>query len=128
MAQHTFIRVRGAEVYAHHGVGHAERELGGRYSFDLEIEADISAAASTDDLTATVDYERAYKIARDEIVGARYMLLESIVVRVADVLLEQFPRALAVTVCLRKLRPPISGVIDSVEVAHTRRRLEAERA
>ena len=118
MVHSTIIKVLGAEVYAHHGVGEAERELGGRYSFDLEIETDISKAAETDDLHDTVDYVQAYEIARDVIVNTKRRLLEALVTKVADALLEWFPNALSVTVRLRKLHAPINGVLKSVEVEH----------
>ncbi|MCE2503519.1 MAG: dihydroneopterin aldolase [Chlorobi bacterium] len=112
------IRVLGAQVYAHHGVGAAEQELGGRYSFDLEIETDISEAATSDDLSDTVNYVNAYEIAHDVIVDTKRRLLESIVSQVADAILDQFPNALAVTIRLRKLRAPINGVLDAVEIEH----------
>lgn len=122
MSHTTIIRVLGAEVYAHHGVGDAERELGGRFSFDLEIETDISRGAATDELHDTINYVQAYEIARDAIVNSKQRLLESIVSNVTDALIEQFPSALAVTIRLRKLRAPINGVLDAVEIEHTVRR------
>lgn len=119
MTRSTIIRVLGAEVYAHHGVGDAERELGGRYSFDLEIEADIAKAATSDELHDTIDYVQAYQIAREVIVDStKRRLLESLVTEIADTILERFPEALAITVRLRKLRAPINGVLDAVELEH----------
>lgn len=119
MTRSTIIRVIGAEVYAHHGVGDAERELGGRYSFDLEIEADITKGAETDELHDTIDYVEAYEIARNVIVdSARRRLLESLVTEVADAVMARFPAALAITVRLRKLRAPINGVLEAVELEH----------
>lgn len=119
MTRSTTIRVLGAEVYAHHGVGDAERELGGRYSFDLEIEADIAKAAASDELHDTIDYVQAYHIAREVIVDStKRRLLESLVTEIADTILERFPEAHGVTVRLRKLRAPINGVLDAVELEH----------
>lgn len=110
------IRVIGAEIYARHGVGEAERSIGGRYSFDLEIEADITAAAASDHLDDTVNYQEAYELARDVLTGTNRRLLESLVAEIADSLLERFPIAHAVTVRLRKLSVPIDGVMRAVEV------------
>ena len=112
------IRILGAEVYARHGVGEAERAIGGRYSFDLEIDADISAAAANDDLHTTVDYERAYILARDILLGTNRRLLESLVVEIARAIIDHFTNAVAVTVRLRKLSVPIDGVVRAVEVEH----------
>jgi 7,8-dihydroneopterin aldolase/epimerase/oxygenase len=116
MTQHSTIRVLGAEIYARHGVGEAERAIGGRYSFDLEIDADISAAAASDDLHETVDYERAYLLARDILLGTNRRLLESLVDEIATAILERFANATAATVRLRKLSVPIDGVVRAVEV------------
>ena len=120
----TTIRILGAQVYAHHGVGAAEQELGGRYSFDLEMETDISRAAASDTLSDTIDYVAVYEIAHDVIVNTKRRLLESIVSQVANCVLEAFPHALSVTVRLRKLRAPINGVLDAVEIEH---RVDRER-
>ncbi len=122
MVQSTVIKVLGAQVYAHHGVGDAEQELGGRYSFDLEIEADISQAAESDSIHDTINYVNAYEIAHDVIVHTKCRLLEALVSRVANTLLDTFTEATSVTIRLRKLRAPINGVLDAVEVEHTVRR------
>jgi dihydroneopterin aldolase len=110
------IRVIGAEVYARHGVGEAERSIGGRYSFDIEIETDIARAAETDHVDDTVDYEEAYALARDILTGTNRRLLESLVVEIADALAHRFPSAYSVLVRLRKLSVPIDGVIRAVEI------------
>ncbi len=114
----TTIRILGAQVYAHHGVGAAEQELGGRYSFDLEMETDITQGAMSDNLSDTIDYVAVYEIAHDVIVNTKRRLLESIVSQVADAVLTSFPQALSVTIRLRKLRAPINGVLDAVEIEH----------
>jgi len=119
------IRIIGAEIYARHGVGEAERSMGGRYSFDLEIDADISAAAASDHVEDTVNYQEAYELARDILTGTNRRLLESLVVEIANALLGHFPTADSVTVRLRKLSVPIDGVMKAVEV-ETRK--ERERA
>lgn len=118
MVRSTVIRVLGAQVYAHHGVGDAEQELGGRYSFDIEIEADISRAAASDNIHDTINYVNAYEIAHDVIVNTKCRLLEALVSRVAESLMEHFPEATSVLVRLRKLRAPINGVLDAVELEH----------
>lgn len=115
----TTLRLHGAEVYAHHGVGDAERELGGRYSFDIAYTLDAQEAADGDDLDATVDYVAVYEAARDVVVDTRRRLLEAIVDEIVSVLLARFPRIIEVTVRLRKLHPPITGIIGSVEAERT---------
>jgi 7,8-dihydroneopterin aldolase/epimerase/oxygenase len=124
MNQYSVIRVIGAEIYARHGVGEAERSIGGRYSFDLEIEADIHTAAATDHVSDTVNYQEAYELARNILTGTNRRLLESLVVEITRAILEQFSHAHAVTVRLRKLSVPIDGVMKAVEVEHREERSE----
>ena len=120
--KHSKIRVIGAEIYARHGVGEEERTIGGRYSFDLEIEADISRAAASDHVEDTINYQEAYELARDILTGTNRRLLESLVAEISRALLARFPIATAVTVRLRKLSVPIDGVMRAVEVETTMER------
>ncbi len=112
------IRVIGAEIYARHGVGEAERSIGGRYSFDLEMETDIAHAAESDHVEDTIDYHVAYNIARDILTRTNRRLLEALVVEISQALMNEFARIAACTVRLRKLSVPIDGVIAAVEVEH----------
>jgi len=119
------IRIVGAEIYARHGVGEEERSIGGRYSFDLELETDITRAAISDHVDDTIDYHQAYETARDILTRTHRRLLEALVVEIANALMAQFQIATACTVRLRKLSVPIDGVISSVEVEHTVYRRDA---
>ena len=114
----SFIRVIGAEIYGRHGVGEAERSIGGRYSFDLEFESDIESAAASDHVDDTVNYQQAYEIARDILTGTHRRLLEALVVDIARAMMATFAQARSCTVRLRKLSVPIDGVISSVEVEY----------
>lgn len=116
------ISIHGATLYSHHGVSDAERTLGGRFEFDLELSADIAEAAAGDNLHATVDYAEAYQLVHDLLGSAHRRLLETLVVEIADALLAHFSRLDAVVVRLRKRSVPIAGIIDSVEVALRRER------
>ncbi|MEO5929767.1 MAG: dihydroneopterin aldolase [Candidatus Kapaibacterium sp.] len=120
------IRIIGAEIYARHGVGAEERAIGGRYSFDIEIDADITRAAMTDHVEDTINYQDAYELARDILTGTNRRLLEALVAEISRALMDRFPIALAVTVRLRKLSVPIDGVIRAVEVETRLRREIAE--
>ncbi len=112
------IRIIGAEIYARHGVGEAERTIGGRYSFDIDMQADITDAARTDHVADTVNYQEVYEMTRDILTGTNRRLLESLVVEIAETILARFPRTESVAVRLRKLSVPIDGVIRAVEVEH----------
>ncbi len=119
MPNRSHIRILGAEIYARHGVGAEERAIGGRYSFDIEIEADIARAAASDHVEDTINYQEAYELARDILTGTNRRLLEALVMEIARALLKRFAIAQRVTVRLRKLSVPIDGVMRAVEVETT---------
>ncbi len=103
-----------------HGVFPAERELGGRLTVDVELEADLSAAGVSDRLQDTVDYVRAYRLVREVVQGEPCHLIETVAERVAARLLT-LDRVSRATVRVRK-RPPLEGEFGSfgVEVSRAR--------
>jgi dihydroneopterin aldolase len=105
------IELRGLRVLALCGVLPEERERRQPFEIDLDVEADLASAGRTDDLDDTIDYGRlcadVAKVADTEQFG----LLERFAQRVADVVLSD-PKVDAVTVSIRKLRPPVPEHLD----------------
>ena len=50
------LRIKDLEVYAYHGLFGAEKELGQRFVLDLILDYDMTRAAKTGDLTASIHY------------------------------------------------------------------------
>ena len=116
------IILKGIQFYGYHGVPDAEQQTGHRYEVDLWLEADLAAAAATDDVAQTVDYGA---VARDVLAvgtGRQFRLVETLAEEIAAVVLQNQPRVLAVTVRVKKLLPPIPGVVEYAGVEITRRR------
>ncbi len=114
------IRLANMHFYGHHGVDAAERDLGGRFSFDVELVADLAHAGETDDLNDTVDYKAVYDVV-SAVQRRGFHLLEALAQNTAQEILEQF-RVDAVTVRVRKQSVPLGGLIDYAEVEVTRTR------
>jgi dihydroneopterin aldolase len=55
------IRLRNMLLYGCHGVTPAERAVGRPFEVDVELAVDLSPAAGTDDLGATIDYAAVYE-------------------------------------------------------------------
>lgn len=91
------------------------------FEVDLDIEADLSIAAASDDLTATIDYGAVTAAVEGALTEGRIVLLERAAQVVADRVLEH-PLAAAVTVEIRKLRPPVPHDLASsgVRIRRTR--------
>lgn len=118
------IFVNGLRDMALIGVLPAERLERQPVRVDLEIEADLTAAASTDDLSFTVNYGAVADAVRALVTGTEDLLLERLAGRIAGCVLD-FAGVEAVTVRLTKLRPPIEGDIDSTAVEMRRERTVA---
>jgi 7,8-dihydroneopterin aldolase/epimerase/oxygenase len=86
---------------------------------DLDISADLSAAARSDDLDETIDYGDVTAVVTRVITGERFALLERLAGRIAEEVLRD-RRVLSVTVSVRKLRPPVPQQLDTAGVRITR--------
>ena len=109
------IELRGLRAVGTHGVLPEEKERAQPFEVDLDVEADLTDPGATDRLEDTVDYgslaERVSKIVETE----RYALIERLAERIAECVLAD-PRAAAVTVTVRKLRPPVPVALETAAV------------
>ena len=119
------IRIMNMSFYGHHGVDPSERALGGRFSFDVELALDLSAAGETDDLSKTVDYGAVYALIERIQSRRKFMLLEALAHSTARAILAAF-QVERVTVRVRKHSVPLAGLIDFTEVEITRAREDFE--
>ena len=117
------IRLNGISVYAHHGLCDAEKYLGQRFDIDVEIVTDLSPAWS-DDIDDALDYRQVYDTVVHEVSNSRFNLIEKLALHLLKKILESTPRALIVTLKVRKPCVPLGGLIDSTEVIITRKRDE----
>ncbi len=113
------IELRSLRVLGTHGVLDEERARPQPFELDLDIALDMGPAAASDALEATADYGQLAEVAAAVVQGPSFRLLEALADAVAVALLAADERVEAVTVTLRKLRPPV-GV--DVSTAGVRRR------
>jgi dihydroneopterin aldolase len=115
------IELRGLRVLGHHGALPGEQDTAQPFELDLDLEAELDDAAGADDLEKTVDYSRVVEVATAIVAERRFLLLEALAGAVATGVLE-IPRVDAVTVTVRKLRPPVPADIASAGVRLRRER------
>ncbi|MHB8440333.1 MAG: dihydroneopterin aldolase [Acidimicrobiales bacterium] len=114
------IEIRGLRVEGVHGVLDSERLARQPFEVDLDLELDLSAAGAGDELGDSADYAVAVDAARAVLEGPHRLLLETLAEEIAhDVLLDHQVRA--VTVAVRKLRPPVDQLASAgVRITRTR--------
>ncbi|MEO8167119.1 MAG: dihydroneopterin aldolase [bacterium] len=122
MNELNVIRIKNAVFYAYHGAVEDEQNLGGKFEFDVDMYCDLSAAAESDSLSKTVDYEKVYAFIHRTVLQKKYYLLEALANTIATGLLKEFTALQKVLIRIRKPHPPVKGVIDYVEVEISRHR------
>lgn len=116
------IELRGLRVRAIVGVLPEEREREQPLLVDIDFERPFRDAAVDDDLAATTNYTDVLALAERVVIEGHFLLLETLVHRVAQAVLE-FDRAIeSVHVRAHKLRPPVPQDIGTVGVSCTIRR------
>lgn len=112
------VKLVNAVFYAHHGVMQEEHRIGGRYEVDVEIDLELEAAAQSDDLAKTVDYEQVYRMVEGIVMRNRFYLIEKLAYLIAHDVKEKYPRAERVQVSVRKPNPPVGGTVDHAEAVY----------
>ena len=119
------ISLKGIDVYAHHGVHPAERELGQRFVIDTDLYLDCSSAAISDSLEQALDYSAVHRRIRTLVAADSFHLIEAVAHQLCQGLLEEFPLE-RVVVTVHKPHAPLpdfQGLV-SVTLDRDRRWLE----
>lgn len=122
MAADDVIELRGLHVSGIVGVLAHERTQPQPLDIDIDISLDLASAGASDDLTDTVDYGALCAAAEQVVASTAFALLEALAERIAATLLGTDERVVAVTVSVRKLRPPVAQQLSTSGVRITRSR------
>src|SRR5207253_8274685 len=113
------IELRGLRAVGVHGVLPEEQTRAQPFEVDIDVDADLSAAGASDDLGDTLDYGAIAEAAARVVTGEHHALLERIAERIAEEITGD-ARVGAVTVTVRKLRPPVPVDLATAAVRITR--------
>lgn len=117
------IELRGLRLVALVGALPEERTRAQPLEVDLDVEADLSVAGASDLLGDTIDYGALCELVTRTIAGSGHVaLLEALAERTARAVLATDDRVTGVTVCVRKVRPPVPQDLATSGVKVTRRR------
>ena len=116
------IYLKDIEIFANHGVFQEEKTLGQKFILSLELSLDIKEAATNCDLTKSVHYgelcHKVIEVFQEESLD----LIESVVNKVANFILDNYVMVKAVKVLLKKPWAPIGRNLDYAAVEITRER------
>jgi dihydroneopterin aldolase len=122
VGQPDVIVLRGLRMAGIVGVLPHEQAQAQPLELDLDISLDLAPAGASDELADTVDYGALCDAAELVVTGTSYALLEALAERLAATLLAADDRIDAVTVAVRKLRPPVAQQLSTSGVRITRGR------
>ena len=114
--------VNGLVLHAYHGVMPHEGKVGQPFIIDLVLDIDLTDAAKSDKLADTVSYDAVVTVVDRTFTAKGYRLVEAAAGAVADALLENFSRVLAVRITVRKPHAPVAAVFTDVGVTLIRTR------
>lgn len=117
------IEIRGLRVLCQVGVPEAERAVPQPIEFDLDLVVDLDQAAVSDSVSDTVDYGAVSEAVAAAVTAGPHALIERLAGLAADAALGVDQRSVAVSVTVRKLRPPVP-----LDVATTAVRLHRARS
>jgi dihydroneopterin aldolase len=115
------IKVENIRVFANHGCLKEETAIGSDYRVDLEVKADLSVSAKSDELNDTVDYVFLNKVVREEM-STPSKLLETVAKRILTRIFNEDKLVRKATVAVSKINPPIGGDVEMVTIKLTERR------
>ncbi len=122
----AIIAIEGMQFYAYHGRYHEEQVIGNQFLVDVYVDKDVAAAAKSDDLTQTINYEEIYGIAR-EVMKKKSYLLEHVAQQIYDRVLEKFGPLTNLKVRVVKLHPAVKGTVEKVYVELEKKKEEEKK-
>ena len=116
------IELRGLHLAGVVGVLPHEQTQPQPLEVDLDLHLDLGTAGRSDSLDDTADYGAVCDVAERVVTGRSFALLEALAEHLATAILAVDGRIEAVTVSVRKLRPPVAQQLSTSGVRITRSR------
>ncbi len=115
------IFISGIRFHGFHGLTAIERNIGMRFSVDVEMERDLEIASQDDGLENTIDYRKVHQLIVEIGRKESHKLIEKLAGRIISEILKRFDVE-KVTVRVKKETPVLDGIVDNVGVELTRKR------
>ena len=112
------VALHGAEFFAYHGFYPEEQKLGSRFLVDISVKFMPTGNLLDDEIGNTVNYEQLYNIASHEMQHTR-KLIETVGQAIANEVKQKFPFVEKISVCIKKMDPPLRGKVGHSNVVVT---------
>lgn len=116
----TKIELKNLAFFARHGLLKEEETLGQRFRVDVVVELDPKLDLKADSVEETVNYVELYESVKAVFQGQRFNFIESAADAIAREILEQYEKAIEVTVCVKKPSVPVDCICDYFAAEVTR--------
>lgn len=103
------------KIFAYHGVLEEEQIIGTNYLINLEAEADLWKASTSDDLEDTINYAEINDIIHTEM-AVKSQLLEHVAGRIMQAIQSKFTKISRIKIKITKTNPPMKGEMKGVSV------------
>ncbi|RUR84048.1 dihydroneopterin aldolase [Chlorogloeopsis fritschii PCC 9212] len=114
------IHVKGIRAYGYTGYLPEEQVLGQWFEVDVKLWLDLSPAAKSDAIADTVDYRRTIALVQNLIKTSKFALIERLVSKIADTILQECEQLTQVQVTLSKPAAPIPDFDGKISIEVTR--------
>jgi len=119
------LRIKDLEVYAYHGLFGAEKELGQRFVLDLILDYDMTRAAKTGDLTASIHYGELAQDLTHWCQESKEDLIETLAYKLIDRIFLTHPLVQKVSLEVKKPWAPVPLPLETCSVKLVRQKRKA---
>ena len=119
------LRIKDLEVYAYHGLFGAEKELGQRFVLDLILDYDMTRAAKTGDLTASIHYGELAQDLTRWCQERKEDLIETLAYKLIDRIFLTHPLVQKVNLEVKKPWAPVPLPLETCSVKLVRQKRKA---
>ncbi len=113
--KNAVVQIEDMRFYAYHGCFEKEKIVGTPFSVSVVMEYDARKAMESDDISDTLNYQRAYELIAAEMAQTSN-LLEHVAGRILDCLYAHFEQLEFARVTVKKIAPPMGGEIGATSI------------
>lgn len=106
------INLKDLRFYAYHGIHDEEKLLGGEFELNLSVKFKETVNV-IQDINRGINYVDLYKMVQDSM-KVPTPLLETVVMKLGQIILSQYPFIIDIDISLTKLHPPIPYMSGSI--------------